>query len=219
VAGGFLYFAGNAGGDDKGMPTFDQMLKMMDKNGDGVITKDETRGTPLEPFFDNQDANGDGKLTRDEYEMITSFMSAGKNAALAVKPGGHGDVTTSHVVWKKTKGLPFVPSAVAYRGQYIMVKDGGMVTAYDGKTGDLVWQERAADAGRYYASPVAANGNLYFTSLEDGVVTVVKAGSAKSEVVAQNEKLGERVAATPAIADDTLYIRGASHLFAFRERR
>lgn len=221
VADGLLLFAGGTGGEDKdsAMPSFDTMLKLMDKNGDGIISKEETRGTQLEPFFDNQDANGDGKLTRDEYELISKFMSEGKNAAFAVKPGGKGDVTTSHVAWKKTKGLPFVPSALAYRGQYLMVKDGGVVTAYDAKTGTLVYQDRAADAGRYYASPVAANGNIYFTSLEDGVVTVLKAGVNTSEVVAKNPKLGERVAATPAIADDTLYIRGAAHLYAFRERR
>ena len=89
-----------------------------------------------------------------------------------------------------------------------MVKDGGLVTAYDAKTGKEVYvQERAAAAGRYYASPVAANGHIYFTTLDDGAVTVLKAGADKPEVVAKNPKLGERVAATPAIADDTLYVR------------
>jgi outer membrane protein assembly factor BamB len=62
---------------------------------------------------------------------------------------------------------------------------------------------------------VAANGHIYFTSLDDGAVTVLKAGAAKAEVVASNPALGERVAATPAIADDTLYIRTAGYLYAF----
>ena len=71
----------------------------------------------------------------------------------------------------------------------------------------------------YLVSPVAANGHIYFTSLADGVVTVLKAGSAKPEVVGQNPGLGERVAATPVIADDTLYIRTDGHLYAFAEKK
>ena len=112
-----------------------------------------------------------------------------------------------------------MPSAIVYRGQYVMVKDGGIVTAYDAEDGQArCTQERAAAAGKYYASPVAAGGHIYFTSL-DGAVTVLKAGSEKPEVVAKNPKLGERTAATPAIADDTLYVRTAKHLYAFAARR
>ena len=170
-------------------------------------------------FFDGNDANKDGKITRDEWDAILKFMSEGKNSAFALKAGGTGDVTKSHVLWTKTKGLPYIASAMVYRGQFVMVKDGGMVTAYDAKTGKEVYvQERVAAAGRYYASPVAANGHIYFTSLEDGAVTVLKAGSDKPVVVAKNPKLGERVAATPAIADDTLYVRTEKHLYAFAEK-
>jgi outer membrane protein assembly factor BamB len=96
-----------------------------------------------------------------------------------------------------------------------MVKDGGIVTACDAKTGKRVYQERSAAAGQYYACPVAANGRMYFTSLQDGTVTVLKAGRETPEVVATNPKLGERTAATPAIADDALFIRTGKHLYAF----
>ena len=166
------------------------------------------------------DTNKDGKITRDEWDAVLKFMAEGKNSAFAVKAGGTGDVTKSHVLWTKTKGLPYVPSGIVYRGQFVMVKDGGMVTAYDAKTGkDVYAQERELANGKYYASPVAANGHIYFTSLEDGTVTVLKAGAAKPEVVAKNPKLGERVAATPAIADDTLYVRTAGHLYAFAAKK
>jgi outer membrane protein assembly factor BamB len=119
------------------------------------------------------------------------------------------------VLWKQTKGLPYIASAIVYRGQYVMVKDGGIVTAYDTKTGKEIYTKRAVASGSYYASPVAANGNIYFTSLNEGVVTVLKAGTAMPEVVAENPPLGELVAATPAIVDDTLYVRTAEHLYAF----
>lgn len=222
VADGTLFFAGwsPGGPDDKEnqMPTFDSLLKDLDKNKDGALSREEAEKT-FEGFFDSQDTNKDGKVTRDEYDVILKFMSEGKNTAFALKPGGTGDVTESHVLWKKTKGLPYVPSAIVYRGQYVMVKDGGIVTAYDAKTGKEVYMERAAAPGRYYASPVAANGHIYVTSLDDGVVTVLKAGSEKAVVVAKNPGLGERTAATPAIAENTLYVRTDKHLYAFAEKK
>ena len=221
VADGTLFFAGGGGGADDNdfqMPSFDSMLKDLDKDKDGALSKEEA-DKALQGFFDNQDANKDGKITRDEWDAILKFMSEGKNSAFALKTGGTGDITSSHVLWKKTKGLPWITSALLYRGQYIMIKDGGIVTAYDAKTGEQVYQERAAAGGQYYASPVAANGNIYFTSLRDGTVTVVKVGGDKPEVVAKNPELGERTAATPAIADDVLFVRTDKHLYAFAEKK
>ncbi len=224
AADGTLFFAGwsPGGADDKQfqMPTFDALHKQAHAKGDGVITREEAQKTMLKNSFDIIDANKDGKVSREEWDAVLKFMSEGKNVAFALSAGGSGDVANSHVLWKKTKGLPYIPSALVYRGQYVMVKDGGLVTAYDAKTGKEVYlQERVAAPGRYYASPVAANGHIYLTSLDSGAVTVLKAGSEKPVVVAKNPKLGERTAATPAIADDTLYVRTATHLYAFAEKK
>jgi outer membrane protein assembly factor BamB len=223
VAEGSLFFAGYSPGgpdDDFKMPTFDDLLKMFDKNKDGALSKDELKGTMFEDFFESWDINKDGKVTRDEWDVLMKFMSEGRSSAFALKAGGEGDVTKSHMLWKKTKGLPHISSALVYRGQHIMVKDGGLVSAYDAKSGkQLYLQERALPAGQYWASPVAASGYIYFVSLENGAVTVLKAGSATPEVVARNPELGERVAATPAIADNTLYIRTEGHLYAFAEMK
>ncbi|HZL89154.1 MAG TPA: PQQ-binding-like beta-propeller repeat protein, partial [Pirellulaceae bacterium] len=221
TAGGTLYFAGTSPGgpEDKEnqMPSFDDFLKesKADTNGDGILSKEEADKTMLKDFFDVQDANKDGKLTRDEWDMIRKFMSEGRNVAFALRPGGSGDVTETHLLWKQTKGLPYVPSAIVYRDQYVMLKDGGIVTALDVKTGEEIYQKRAIAAGKYYASPVAAGGHIYFVSLDDGTITVLKAGAKSAEVVAKNPPLGERTASTPAIADDTLYVRTAGHLYAF----
>jgi outer membrane protein assembly factor BamB len=216
-----LLFAGwSPGGSDDSefqMPKYDDLLKDLDEDKNGVLSQAEGEKS-FGGFFENQDADKDGQVTREEYDLIVKFMAEGKNSALAVKPGGAGDVSDSHVLWRKTKGLPYVASAILYGGQYVMVKDGGIITAYDVKTGEEIYTQRAAAAGPYYASPVAANGHIYFTSLEDGTVTVLKAGADKADVVAQNEPLGERVAATPAIADDTIYIRSEKHLYAFEAR-
>ncbi len=220
VADGNLYFAAWSPGDPEDndsfkMPTFDSMLKELDADKSGSIAKAEAEKNFLKDFFDNNDTNKDGTITRAEWDASLNYMASSKNSAFALRAGGSGDVAKTHLLWKKTKGLPYVPSAINYGGQYVMVKDGGIVTAYDAKTGNELYQKRAVASGSYYASPVAANGNIYFTSLADGAVTVLKAGAAQPEVVAENPPLGERTAATPAIADDTLYVRTAGHLWAF----
>jgi outer membrane protein assembly factor BamB len=221
---GVLYYAGWSPGDAEDqefqLPTFDSLLTQgnADADGDGVLSKKEAEVTMFKDFFDNNDPNKDGMITRAEWDEMLKFISASKNSAFALKAGGTGALTDSDMLWKQTKGLPYVPSAILYQGQYVMVKDGGIVTVYDAKSGDQVYQKRAVASGSYYASPVAANGHIYFASLSDGAITVLKAGTAKPEVVAENPPLGERLAATPAIADDTLYVRTAGHLYAFAEK-
>src|SRR5262245_9148417 len=182
TSGGNLFFAGWSPGDsqdkDFKMPTFDELFKENpDTDGDGALSKAEAQNGQFKNFFDNQDQNKDGKLTREEWDQMLNFVAASKNSAFALAPGGSGDIGESHVIWKKTHGLPYVSSGIVYGGQYMMVKDGGIVTAYDAKTGDELYQKRAAEAGPYYASPVAANGHVYLTSLADGTVTVLNAGS------------------------------------------
>jgi outer membrane protein assembly factor BamB len=221
TADGLLLFAGwsPGGPDDKEnqAPPFDALLKDLDANKDGALSRAEAAKS-FEGFFDNLDTNKDGTVTRAEYDEMLKAMAEGVNSAFAVKAGGAGDVTRSHVLWRAKRGLPYVASGIAYRGQYVMVRDGGLVSAYDVKTGrEIYLLQRVAASGRYYASPVAANGHIYLTSLEGGAVTVLKAGADRPVVAARNPKLGERVAATPAIADDTLYVRTDKHLYAFAE--
>ena len=224
VADDRLFFAGwSPGGPDDTsfqLPKFDAVLKQADAEKEGVLSREKAQKTFAKDMFEAVDANRDGVVTRDEWDAVIKFLAEGTNSAFALKPGGTGDVSGSSVLWTKTKGMPYIPSGIVVGGQYVMVKDAGLVTAYDARTGQEVYvQERAAASGRYYASPVAANGNLYFTSLDDGVVTVLKAGTDKPEVVAKNPALGERVAATPAVADNALYIRSEKHLYAFGDMK
>jgi outer membrane protein assembly factor BamB len=223
VADGKVFFAGwSAGGpDDKHpMPSFDDLLKQADTDKDGALSKLEFQMTAFKDDFDSLDFNNDGKITRDEWDALLKSIYDGKSRVFALSAGGTGDVSGSHILWQKAKGLPNISTAIVYRGQVVMVKTGGLVSAYDANTGrDVYIQERVAAPGRYFASPVAANGRIYLTALEDGAVTVLKAGTARPERLARNPKLGERVAATPVLADNAIYIRTASKLYAFAQEK
>ena len=208
-----LFFAGWAPGKgDSPMPSWESVAEKQDKNRDGVITVDEFEMGPA--WFKSQDIDSDGKLEREDWESVISQMKKGENVLLAIKPGGTGDVTESHVAWKFTRGLPYVPSPLYYDGRVYLVKDGGMMSCLDAKTGKAIYtQERLNALGNYYASPVAADGRIYVFSL-DGKATVVRAGGEKPEVLHQAD-FGERIAGTPALAGNQLFLRTKTKLYAF----
>ncbi len=215
VAGdGLLFFAGWAPGKADGpMPSFGDMAKNADKNGDGAITLDEAKAAGIDGFFKAMDANGDGKLTAEDFETVTAMMAQGENVLVAVKPGGSSVLAESQVAWKQTRGLPYVASPLYYQGCVYLVKDGGLVSCFDAKTGKPFYvQERLDAIGSYYASPVAAAGRIYTASL-NGKITVFKAGGDKPEILHQAE-FYERIAATPAPVGDRLYLRTQTKLFA-----
>ena len=126
----------------------------------------------------------------------------------AIRPGGNGDVTQSHLAWQINRGAPSTPSALVVGDELYFVSDGGIATCVDAKTGQVHWNERLG--GGFSASPVFADGRLYFQN-EEGVGYVLKAGKT-FELLAKNE-LGERSLASYAVDDGTLFIRGAEHLF------
>lgn len=208
-----LYSGWSPGGEDFKLPTFDEMLKTAGDEKLGHLTKAGAQKTPFANFFDNNDPNKDGKITRDEWDANMKALADGENRAVALKPGGKGELA-----WSYKKNLPYVPSPVVYRDRFYLLKDGPLMTCLDAKTGKPVYEAERVKAGtRFYASPVAANGHLYLASLE-GVVTVVVAGEDAPDV-AHSVKLAEPVRATPAIAHNTLYVRSDKFLYAFAEKK
>jgi outer membrane protein assembly factor BamB len=213
-----IYAAWSPGGSAEfKMPTFDDLLKQGDKDADGAISAAESENTFLKGFFESNDIDKDGKIARAEWDAQLNFLKQGKNCAVAVRPGGKGDVTASHVAWKVTKGVPYVPSPLVYQGQMYVVNNRGQLSAYDAKTGKESYLEENVGLTGIYASPVAANGHVYLFGL-DGTSVVVKAGGDLPEVVSK-AKFGERVAATPAIDGNVMYVRSAKHLYAFAEKK
>ncbi|HEX5876413.1 MAG TPA: PQQ-binding-like beta-propeller repeat protein [Pyrinomonadaceae bacterium] len=133
---------------------------------------------------------------------------------LAVKAGGRGDITTSHVLWSTANG-PDVPTPVTDGKYFYVVNDKGIVFCLDAKTGTEVYGQQRLKPGTYSASPVLADGKIYVTN-EDGVTSVFAAGP-KFEVLAENP-LNDYVLSSPAISDGRIYIRTTGHLYAIGKK-
>jgi outer membrane protein assembly factor BamB len=128
---------------------------------------------------------------------------------MAIKTGGRGDVSKTHVAWHVPTGAPYVPSAVHYEGLFYMAGENGVVNAIDVETGERVWQERIG--GVFTASPVAGDGKVYLVS-ENGETVVLQAGRTP-KVLARNTVDGHFVA-SPAIAAGRLFLRADDRLIA-----
>ncbi|HEY3855937.1 MAG TPA: PQQ-binding-like beta-propeller repeat protein [Verrucomicrobiae bacterium] len=216
VDDGMLYFAAwSNGAVDSPMPKWEDFLKEYDKNGDGQVTFDEFDAQSRD-YFRGMDVNRDGKLTKEDWDLMNSSKIRCENIMVAVKPGGTGNITDTHVAWKFRQGLPYVPSPLEYDGRIYLVKDGGLMTSLNAKTGEAFYvQERLGADGSYYASPVAADGRIYVASVS-GKLTVVKAGGDKPQILHQVD-FGDRIIATPALVGERLYLRTAKKLWAFGE--
>ncbi|HXV62696.1 MAG TPA: PQQ-binding-like beta-propeller repeat protein [Vicinamibacteria bacterium] len=131
----------------------------------------------------------------------------------AIRPGGSGDIAgTDFVAWRTTRDGSYMTTPVAYRDYLYTLQDNGVLSCYRARSGERVYQTRAA-AGAFSASPIVADGRLYLSS-EEGEVYVVRAGP-DYELLHRNA-MGEVIMATPAAAKGQLLIRTQHHLFSIR---
>jgi outer membrane protein assembly factor BamB len=135
-------------------------------------------------------------------------VSGPNGAHFAVKPGGNGDVTDSHVAWRSDRGTSFVPSGIAVGGRYYVADDKGIATCFDAATGALLWRKRLG--GRFTASPVAAGDRLFFTD-ESGSTLVLDAALSEYHELSRNET-SDDVFASPAISQGRFFVRTAKSL-------
>jgi outer membrane protein assembly factor BamB len=130
----------------------------------------------------------------------------------AIKLGGTGDVTKTHVAWQVKKQVSAMPSPILVDGLIYMISDQGVLTCVDAKTGEVVWTKRIA--GNYSASPLYAAGKLYFSNRE-GRTTVVQPGREYQEVAAND--LDGQLMASPVALDGALFLRTQSHVYRIAE--
>jgi outer membrane protein assembly factor BamB len=137
---------------------------------------------------------------------------------VALRPGGGGDITLTHLAWKSTRSIPYAASPLFYKGRLFTIKSGGMVTAYDVRSGSPLYRDERLDAlDNYYASPVAAADRIYLACV-DGSICVISATNAMPTILARTH-LRDSIVATPALVDHTILVRTFKSLYAFSEVR
>jgi outer membrane protein assembly factor BamB len=197
------------------VPQADEVWKTADANHNGVLEKAEFPKYTPAFWFGACDLNADGVMSKDEWEYYRAALDS-ENGMLAIRLGGTGDTTATAIRWKYQRAVPQLPSPLLYKNVLYMVNDGGIVTALNPATGDVIKQGRLTGAlGNYFSSPVAADGHIFFTSQLGAMAVLPPSGDLTPIVV---NDLKEDCFATPALADGRIYVRTVEALYAFGSR-
>lgn len=140
--------------------------------------------------------------------LVYVTSAAGGFQLFAVRPEGRGDVTDTHVAWKFSKTVPTRSSQILLGERLFMISDRGVIACVDAKTGQSIWQERLG--GAFSASPLCADGNIYFFGEEGEVPVIAATGEYK---LLANNRLGDGFMASPAVYDHSLILRSRTHLY------
>jgi outer membrane protein assembly factor BamB len=169
-------------------------------------------------------AAGLNPLKRRNYRVVPTpiivdgliYAPTRKKPLLALKVGGKGDITESHLVWKyEGSGAPDVPSPVSDGKYFYMVDDRGLVTCLDAKTGTPIWGPETTTEGIVSASPILVDGKLYIIN-ENAVTSIVSVGP-EFKLLATNELDGSYTLASPAVSGSKLFIRTSTHLYCIEQ--
>ena len=153
--------------------------------------------------------------TRPVFGSGLAFFPTGfsKGQLIAVRPGGSGVVSDTHVAWRLNRSVPNKPSLLLHNDLLFMIDDGGVAACVDAKTGADIWRERVG--GNYSAAPILAEGRIYFFS-EEGKATVIEAGR-QFKVLAENylgkDKDTDGFMASPAVSGKALFLRTRTKLY------
>ncbi len=177
--------------------------------------------------FDRGDVDKNGELEGEELDLAflspDNFAGArfsdptpGDEYVMAVRGGGRGDVTESHLLWKTpTKYTDHIVSPLVTGDRMLLVKGGGIATCFETRKGKSLWRpQRIQNSSEYFASPIMGDNKIYIAG-ENGIV-VVLANSKKMDVLAKND-MGDAILATPAISDGRIYIRTRSQIICVAE--
>jgi outer membrane protein assembly factor BamB len=217
---GSLYVVNAGGGGDlraKHYPPFKQVIADADANGNGLLEKKEIPGGPIAGFIDQFDRDASGALDEEEYESIRRIYRSVRHVAMAVRPGGSGDITDTHVKWTQDRMIPRNASPVVHNGHLFMVRDGGILTSLDIADGAIVKSERLEKAtGSYFSSPVIGDKKVFLFN-DRGMLSIVTAEGDWKQIGSTD--FDEDVLATPAIVNGRIYVRTAEHLYCLGLRK
>jgi outer membrane protein assembly factor BamB len=188
----------------------------MDKDKDGNLSIPEVKDSWFADFHSMNDTNKNGLVESSEWNSRISFMRRGKNAVLAIKPGGKGDITETHVLWTREKGAPYVPNPLVVGDRVFTVKDGGLASCYRTATGEVIFESvRLGHTGEYMSSPIRI-GDLVYVGNTKGEFLAIKLG--EKPTVENVTKFEGPIIATPAATGGRLYVRAGSTLYALGAR-
>ena len=186
---------------------------------DQIVNVSAFRATAHEPatgreLWRVEYPGGFSNVSRPVYGHGLVYLSTGFNEPelLAVGADGKGDITDSHVAWRRRRGAPLTVSPILVENELYAVTDAGIATCIEALTGEIHWQQRLG--GNHSASPVFAGGRIYFQN-EAGVTTVIAPGP-EFEQLARNELDGSTLASL-AVSDGALFIRTGTHLYRIEE--
>ncbi len=166
-------------------------------------------------LFNNIDKDRDGIWTREEF-IANLGPRPFKPWLAAIRPPDDattGDITDTHIAWELRRSIPELPSPIEYQDRLYLVRNGGILTCINATTGQIIYDERLNAPGQYSASPVIAHNHLYLIS-NNGLLTVAKTGDT-FQPISQHD-LADRAFVTPALDENTLYLRTKSTVQAFR---
>lgn len=193
-----------------GMPAIwehDGRAEVVSEAGDVVQGFDAQTG---ERLWSNE-VIGEGKVPSTvlgDGLVFTAGGWGGKDSIKAFRLGGTGELQETQLIWEQKKNMPRVPSLLYVKPLLFSLTDGGVAACLKANSGELCWQERIG--GNFSASPVFADGRIYLLS-DHGETTVI-AAAPEFRVLARNP-LGEKCQASPAVAQNRIFIRTAENLF------
>ena len=145
--------------------------------------------------------------------LVFTMIDRDRPEMWAINPNGSGDITETHIEWKETKRMPPRASPIFFKGLLYVVDRNGYISCIEAKTGKSIWQKRMK--GRFSASPILANNLIYFFN-EDTVCTIIKP-TRELEIVTENKLSSDKLMATPAFDENSIYIRTENNLYKIKE--
>jgi outer membrane protein assembly factor BamB len=202
-------------GNESASP-FSGRLARNDKNGDGVISREEQGTDAFLIGIGKYEGNRDGTVTKEEWdEKQRQVLAPSRLMAIRMERDAESGKIQPRELWRHDRNfIGVIPSVLHYEDVLYIMRNGGILTTFDAETGAMIKTARVEGAlGGYSASPVAAAGHVYLAN-EDGKVAVLRAGR-EWELVALND-LGESCYATPALSGGSIYLRTMDALYCFR---
>jgi len=204
----------------KGYQAYSTPLVLRLPEGDQVISPGAYRVTSYEPRTGKEIwrvnyGEGFSNVPRPVYGNGLVYICTGfqEPSLLAIRVDGRGDVSRSHVAWSLNRGVPLTSSPLLVGDELYMVSDNGIASCSDARTGKELWRVRLG--GSYSASPVYADGRIYFLS-EEGETAVI--GTGRQYTPLATNRLDGQALASMAVSAGSIFIRTRTHLYRLGEK-